>query len=150
MARATTRTWATTPTRDDGAADPFGGTDCAHPAIGGTDNAAVANRATSTPTRHDPFVWFHSIIDNTAECDANVVPLGTVAVGTPSTFNGVSLPDTFTGHLATDLASTATTPKFGFITPNLCNDGHDGTCAGTNVEGGTTGGLAGADSWLKH
>ena len=25
-------------------------------------------------TRHNPFVWFHSVIDNTAECDANVVP----------------------------------------------------------------------------
>ena len=60
------------------------------------------------------------------------------------------LPDTFTGHLANDLSSTATTPKFGFITPNLCDDGHDGTCAGTNVEGGKTGGLVAADLWLKH
>ena len=95
-------------------------------------------------------MYFHSIIDNTAECNANVVPLGTVAVGTPSTFNGTQLPDTFTGHLANDLSSEATTPKFGFITPNLCDDGHDDTCAGTNVEGGKTGGLTAADLWLKH
>ena len=66
------------------------------------------------------------------------------------TFNGASLPDTFTGHLASDLSSEATTPKFGFITPNLCDDGHDATCAGTNVEGGKTGGLTAADLWLKH
>ena len=95
-------------------------------------------------------MFFHSIIDNTAECDANVVPLGTVTTGTPSTFNGTQLPDTFTGHLVNDSLSEATTPRFGFITPNLCDDGHDGTCAGTNLEGGKTGGLAGADNWLKH
>jgi hypothetical protein len=137
-------------TRDNGASDPLAGTDCAHPAISGTDNTEIAEAADQYTNRHNPFVYFHSIIDNSAECNANVVPLGTVATGTPSTFNGVSLPDTFTGHLANDLSSTATTPKFGFITPNLCNDGHDGTCAGTNIEGGKSGGLTGADLWLKH
>jgi hypothetical protein len=138
------------PTRDGGTTDPLGGTDCAHPTVGGTDGAVVAEAADQYATRHNPFMYFHSIIDNTAECDANVVPLGTVAVGTPSTFNGTQLPDTFTGHLANDLSSEATTPKFGFITPNLCDDGHDATCAGTNVEGGKTGGLTAADLWLKH
>jgi phosphatidylinositol-3-phosphatase len=138
------------PTRDGGVTDPLGGTDCAHPTVGGTDGAAIATATDQYATRHDPFVYFHSIIDNTAECDANVVPLGKSTVGTPSTFNGVNLPDTFTGHLANDLSSEATTPKFGFITPNLCDDGHDGTCAGTNVEGGKTGGLTALDLWLKH
>ena len=138
------------PTRDGGVTDPLGGTDCAHPTVGGTDGAALAEAADGYATRHDPFMYFHSIIDNTAECDANVVPLGTVAVGTSSTFSGTHLPDTFTGHLANDLSSEATTPKFGFITPNLCDDGHDATCAGTNVEGGKTGGLTAADLWLKH
>ena len=138
------------PTRDGGTADPLGGTDCAHPTVGGTDSTAVAEAGDQYTTRHNPFMYFHSIIDNTAECNANVVPLGTVAVGTPSTVNGVQLPDTFTGHLANDLSSEATTPKFGFITPNLCDDGHDATCAGTNLEGGKTGGLTAADIWLKH
>lgn len=139
-----------TPTRDGGVTDPLGGTDCAHPTVGGTDGAAVATAADQYATRHNPFMYFHSIIDNTAECDANVVPLGRATVGTPSTVNGVSLPDTFSGHLANDLSSEATTPKFGFITPNLCDDGHDATCAGTNIEGGKTGGLTAADLWLKH
>ena len=138
------------PTRDGGVTDPLGGTDCAHPTIGGTDGAAVAEAADQYATRHNPFMYFHSIIDNTAECNANVVPLGTVTVGTPSSFNGGQLSDTFAGHLVNDLSSEATTPKFGFITPNLCDDGHDGTCAGTNVEGGKTGGLTAADLWLKH
>ena len=104
-----------------------------HPAINGTDNTEIAQAGDQYTDRHNPFIYFHSIIDNTAECDANVVPLGTVAVGTPSTVDGVSLPDTFTGHLANDLSSVSTTPKFGFITPNLCDDGHDATCAGTNI-----------------
>jgi hypothetical protein len=138
------------PTRDGGTADPLGGTDCAHPTVGGTDGAAVAVAGDQYATRHNPFMYFHSIIDNTAECNANVVPLGSVTVGTPSSFNGTQLPDTFTGHLANDLSGEATTPKFGFITPNLCDDGHDATCAGTNVEGGKTGGLTAADLWLKH
>ena len=138
------------PTRDGGVTDPTGGTDCAHPTVGGTDGAAAAEASDGYATRHNPFMYFHSIIDNTAECDANVVPLGKATVGTTSTFNGVSLSDTFSGHLANDLSSEATTPKFGFVTPNLCDDGHDGTCAGTNVEGGKTGGLTGADLWLKH
>jgi hypothetical protein len=137
-------------TRDHGVTDPLGGTECAHPAINGTDGTEIAEAADQYTDRHNPFIYFHSVIDNAAECNANDVPLGTLTVGAPSSFNGVSLPDTFSGHLATDLSSISTTPKFGFITPNLCDDGHDATCAGTNIEGGKTGGLTGADLWLKH
>jgi hypothetical protein len=137
-------------TRDGGTPDPLGGTDCAHPTVGGTDKTVTAEATDQYTTRHNPFMFFHSIIDNTAECDANVVPLGTVTAGTPSTFNGTQLPDTFSGHLANDLSSEATTPRFGFITPNLCDDGHDDTCTGTNLDGTHTGGLAGADIWLQH
>ena len=126
--------------RDGGTPDPTGGTDCAHPAIGATDTAEVATSADQYATRHNPFVWFHSVIDDTAECVANVVPLGTLqANGTPSP----------TGHLARDLRSESTTPRFGFVTPNLCSDGHDGTCAGLNSGGGRVGGLTGADEFLR-
>jgi hypothetical protein len=137
-------------TRDGGSPDPLGGTDCAHPVLGGTDNTNTATASDQYATRHNPFMYFHSIIDNAAECDSNVVPLGTVTVGAPSTLDHTTLPDTFAGPLASDLSKIHTTPRFGFITPNLCNDGHDATCAGTNVEGGTTGGLTAADLWLKH
>ena len=91
-------------------------------------------------TRHNPFVWFHSIIDNTAECNANVVPLGTLGP------NGMPAP---TGHLADDLQRAGTTPRFGFITPNLCNDGHDDPCAGPNSTWAPVGGLVGADQFLR-
>jgi phosphatidylinositol-3-phosphatase len=79
-----------------------------------------------------------------------VVPLGTLAVDANGT------PDVFAGHLYRDLRRIETTPKFMFITPNLCNDGHDATCVGRNVEGTRTaagknvGGLGAMDLWLKH
>jgi phosphatidylinositol-3-phosphatase len=95
--------------RELGATDPLGGLDCAHPMMNGADNTNAASPATVTApsdqyaTRHNGFVYFHSIIDNAAECNANVVPLGSVKVGTPSTFNGTQLADTFSGHLAKDV-----------------------------------------------
>lgn len=146
------------PARDGGVADPLGGTDCAHPtqvdgnAIDLTNSAEGPNGTGSHQTaisdqyanRHNPFDYFHSVTDNQSSCAEHVVPLGTVNVGT------AGHPDTFSGHLAQDLSSERTTPEFAFITPNLCSDGHDATCAGTNTEGGTAGGLTGADLWLKH
>jgi hypothetical protein len=132
------------PARDYGTPDPLGGTDCAHPAIGGVDvsNGAAANDQYAT--RHNPFVYFHSVIDDAASCARHVVPLGTVTVGSSGA------PDVFSGHLARDLRHEDTTPAFSFITPNLCTDGHDAKCVGVNTEGGKAGGLVGADLWLKH
>ncbi len=147
------------PTRDGGVTDPLGGTDCAHPTqvagVAGDDtNAAEGPNATGSQVlsttsdqyadRHNPFIYFHSVIDDTAVCDQDVVPLGTVTVGTGGA------PDQFSGHLAQDLSKVSTTPKFSFITPNLCDDGHDATCAGTNTDGATEGGLEGANAWLTH
>jgi phosphatidylinositol-3-phosphatase len=138
--RAYEQDMGNTPARDGGTPDPTGGTDCGHPNIGATDTAEVATPEDQYTTRHDPFVWFHSVIDKSAECSANVVPLGTLGP------DGVPSP---TGHLARDLRSEKTTPRFGFITPNLCNDGHDDTCAGPNSTGGHVGGLVGADEFLR-
>jgi hypothetical protein len=129
------------PVRDGGTPDPTGGTDCAHPAVGGVDNAELATPTDQYATRHSPYVYFHSIIDNPAECSANVVPLGTL--------NAAGAPDP-AGHLAHDLSSPATTPRFGFVTPNQCDDGHDAVCKGLNAGGGHTGGLVGADLFLSH
>ena len=48
------------------------------------------------------------------------------------------------------------TPRFMFVTPNLCNDGHDASCAGPTVhgtkdaQGRNAGGLVAADEWLQH
>jgi hypothetical protein len=98
------------------------GTTCAHPAIGTPDTTQQASATDQYATRHNPFVYFHSIIDRPA-CAARDVPL-------------TALP--------ADLASAARTPNLSFITPDLCHDGHDATCA----DGGP-GGLPAADAFLR-
>jgi hypothetical protein len=145
------------PARDGGQADPLGGTDCAHPTqVNGitsddTNNAqgpnATGSQVKSSVTdqyadRHTPFIYFHAVTDNQALCDHDVVPLGTATTAADGSV-------AYHGHLAQDLAHEWSTPRFSFITPNLCDDGHDATCAGTNQAGGTTGGLVGADAFLR-
>jgi hypothetical protein len=129
------------PVRDGGTPDPNGGTDCAHPTVGGVDAAEGATPTDQYANRHNPFIYFHSIIDDQALCNANEVPLGGLqANGIPSS----------TGHLVRDLSSSATTPAFGFITPNTCDDGHDNPCVGLNDDGTHAGGLVAVDAWLQH
>ncbi|HZN15265.1 MAG TPA: alkaline phosphatase family protein [Acidimicrobiales bacterium] len=100
------------------------GTTCAHPNIGllEQDHTQSATVGDQYATRHNPFAYFHSIIDEPS-CHANVVPLT---------------------RLTADLASEATTANFIFITPNLCNDGHDGPCVD-----GQPGGLTGIDKFTE-
>ena len=105
---------------DDPSREP---TTCAHPTVGTADNTEGATAADQYATRHDPFVYFHSVIDYAADCSAHVAP--------------------FT-RFATDLGSVATTPNFSFITPSLCNDGHDAPCAN-----GQPGGLVQANTFLS-
>jgi hypothetical protein len=96
---------------------------CGHPTVGTHDNTHGTTATDQYVNYHDPFTYFHYVIDNQAECDANVVNLS---------------------RLPTDLQSAATTPNYVFITPNACNDGHDQPCAN-----GQPGGLDQADSFLK-
>ena len=136
--------------RDYGTPDSMGGATCAHPPINGVDNSNSAAANDQYATRHNPFVYFHSVIDNVQRCNDHVVPLGKLTLGDEAT------PDSFQGHLYEDLQDKETTPKFMFVTPNLCNDGHDATCIAPNVEGTKNaagkniGGLVSADLWLKH
>jgi phosphatidylinositol-3-phosphatase len=130
-----------TPSRDGGTPDPTGGTDCAHPVIGGADDAEGATATDQYANRQNPFIYFHSIIDDQALCNANEVPLGSLqSDGTPAP----------TSLLVRDLSNPSTTPMFGFVTPNNCDDGHDGTCVGLNDNGTHAGGLVAADAWLQH
>jgi hypothetical protein len=130
-----------TPSRDGGTPDPSGGTDCAHPVLGGADDAEGATATDQYANRHNPFIYFHSIMDNQALCNANEVPLGALQS------NGTPAP---TGHLVRDLSNPATTPMFGFLTPNTCDDGHDDPCVGLNDDGTHAGGLVAADAFLQH
>ena len=96
---------------------------CAHPAVGGSDNTQSATASDEYATRHNPFVYFHGIIDNTTLCNSHVVGLD---------------------PLAGDLGSVSSTPNYSFITPDLCNDGHDAPC-----KNGQPGGLVSANAFLQ-
>jgi phosphatidylinositol-3-phosphatase len=91
-------------------------------ALNQADDTQSAEPPDQYAARHNPFVYFHSLIDSGA-CASHVV--------------------NFT-RLAQDLAYESTTPNFVFITPNLCHDGHDAKC-----KNGETGGLVGADAFLQ-
>lgn len=106
-----------------------GGTACAHPTIGSPDSAVTAEPDDGYATRHNPFVYFRSIIDDHEACTASDVSLD---------------------HLVGALAHPSTAPNFALIVPNLCDDGHDVTCAGKNLGGTKTGGLAAVNAWLEE
>ncbi len=112
---------------------------CGHPALDSQDGTQNAEPGDGYATRHDPFVYFHSVIDDRSYCDAHVVALGSPSGAMPA--------DALAGEtgLATDLGRAATTPSFSFITPNLCDDGHDYPC--TNQTGGASA-AADIDSFL--
>jgi hypothetical protein len=102
---------------------------CGHPTLGTTDLTQTAEAPSAAvplgdqyATRHNPFMYFHSIIDS-PDCGQNVVNLD---------------------KLSTDLQSSATTANFNLITPSLCDDGHDGPCVD-----GRPGGLTSANEFLK-
>ena len=104
---------------------------CGQPAssagTGMKDGTQTASATDQYAARHNPFVYFHSLIDS-GSCERNVVPLT---------------------HLVGDLARTATTPDFSFIVPNLCDDGHDAPCTGKDATGSSAGGLVSVDHFLS-
>jgi hypothetical protein len=98
------------------------GTPCRHPDLNTQDTTQQAQIGDQYAVRHNPFMYF-SAITSSPTCAQHVVDLSA---------------------LSTDLASAATTPNLSYITPNLCDDGHDAPCVD-----GRPGGLATADGWLK-
>ncbi len=113
---------------------------CGHPGLNSADETQSAVAGDGYATRHDPFVYFQSVIGEQSYCDAHVV-----AMGSPTGAMPAAALKGETG-LATDLSSLTKTPKFSFITPNLCDDGHDYPC--TNQTGGASA-LADIDTFLE-
>ena len=113
---------------------------CGHPALNSQDQTQSAVAGDGYATRHDPFVYFHSVIDQQSYCDAHVV-----AMGSPTGAMPAAALSGETG-LATDLKKISTTPAFSFITPNLCDDGHDYPC--TNQPSGASA-LVDIDTFLQ-
>jgi acid phosphatase len=79
---------------------------------------AACRTTDSSPyvAKHNPFVYFNNIRTDATRCNSHVLPLT---------------------QLATDLKSASTTPRFGWITPNMCNDMHD--CS-----------ISTGDTWLSN
>jgi len=97
--------------------------------VDGTQAAEAFPGGDQYAARHNPFVYFHSLIDS-GQCARHVV-----------NFN----------QFQQDLAHESTTPHFSFITPNLCHDGHDGNGTTTKCKNTVEpGGLVSIDAFLKQ
>jgi hypothetical protein len=72
---------------------------CLHPPVPATPDPYQTGYA----TRHDPFMYYASIVDDASRCRTHVVPFP---------------------QLATDLAANRA-PNYAFISPSTCNDAHD-------------------------
>jgi hypothetical protein len=110
------------PTRDSTVPTPEGPA-CGHPAVGKPDPTEGASAGDQFADRHEGFMYMESVTGNQAYCDAHVLSFQ---------------------PLLSNLSAISTTPNFSWISPNLCNDGHDSPCAN-----GDPGGLAQADDWLR-
>jgi hypothetical protein len=95
---------------------------CSHPPLGSADANQTPTAADPAVTWRDPFLYFHTVIDNPA-CSANLV--------------GVN-------QLAPDLASASTTPALAYIVPDRCHDGSQEPCAP-----GAPAGLVAAEGFLR-
>ncbi len=96
---------------------------CGHPKVGQADDTELATKTDQYATRHEGFMYFESVIGNMKYCDAHILSFR---------------------PLQQDLKKSSTTPAFSWITPNLCNDGHDSPCAN-----GDKGGLPQIDAFLE-
>jgi hypothetical protein len=116
---------------------------CGHPSANAVDETQKAQAGDGYATRHDPFVYFHSVIDDQSYCDAHVVALG----GADGSMPAAALAGE-TG-LASDLRHARRTPAVSFITPNLCADGHDYPCTNEASPPGRESALADIDAFLE-
>lgn len=96
---------------------------CQHPQLNAVDDTQQATAEDNYAVRHNPFVYFTSIIAHPEYCKKHVVKLT---------------------DLEHDLSKVKRTPNLVYITPDLCNDGHDAPCAD-----GRPGGLASVNKWMK-
>src|ERR1700739_3906576 len=95
-----------------------------HVPLGRPDPTPQARPSDQYAAKHNPFVYFHSIIDDPAYCARHVVNLE---------------------RLPQDLSAGTTTANYTFITPTLCSDGHDEPCVD-----GRRGGLHAINVFLEH
>ncbi len=98
-------------------------TTCIHPNSGAADDTSLPFAGAEYDTRHNPFIYFHSLLD-LGDCSND---------------------DESLTLLPGDLHSASRTPMYSFISPGLCDDASQDTCPD-----GQPGGLAGEDAFLKQ
>jgi hypothetical protein len=96
---------------------------CRHPDIGAADPYHDPRPDDASVTWRNPFLYFHSVIDNAGLCNSSVVDMS---------------------QLDTDLAQVGDIPGLSYIVPNRCHDGSDTVCGPDQPTG-----LAAADAWLQ-
>jgi phosphatidylinositol-3-phosphatase len=95
---------------------------CVHPNSGAADDATLTGAGPEYDTRHNPFIYFHSLLD-LGDCATDDVQL-------------TALPGA--------LSKASKTPEFTFVAPDACDDAASTTCADKGPIG-----LAGEDAFLK-
>ncbi len=100
----------------------MGSSTCVHPNSGADDEVQLPFAGPQYDSRHNPFIYFHSLLD-LGDCSSDE---GSLA------------------QLPADLRTRSRTPSYAFIAPGLCDDASQSTCPD-----GQPGGLAGEDAFLR-
>jgi hypothetical protein len=101
----------------------LGATTCVHPNSNAADDATLTGASSDYATRHNPFIYFHSLLD----------------------LGGCQSDDVGIQHLSRDLRVAKRTPTYAYIAPGLCDEPSATSCAGNEP-----GGLAAEDAFLKR
>ncbi|HEY6526095.1 MAG TPA: hypothetical protein VIY10_20085 [Solirubrobacteraceae bacterium] len=89
---------------------------CSHPNSGAVDDAVLPGTEPGYDTRHNPFIYFHSLLD-LGDCASD---------------------DQDLTHLSAALAHKSATAKFSFIAPGACEDAAASSSAPTSTTTTTT------------
>ena len=101
----------------------MGASSCVHANSNAADDVLLTGASSDYATRHNPFIYFHSLLD----------------------LGGCQSDDVGIQHLARDLRVAKRTPTYTYIAPGLCDEPSATSCAGNKP-----GGLAGEDKFLKR
>ncbi len=91
----------------------MGASTCVHANSNAADDAPLTGAGSDYATRHNPFIYFHSLLD----------------------LGGCQSDDVGIQHLAQDLRVAKRTPTYTYIAPGLCDEPSATSCAG-NKPGG--------------
>ena len=101
----------------------MGSSTCVHADSNAADDAPLAGADSDYATRHNPFIYFHSLLD----------------------LGGCASNDVGIQQLAGDLRVAKRTPTYAYIAPGLCDEPSATSCPPEKP-----GGLAGEDAFLKR